>query len=544
MRHTRPGVALISPPPHHDIYSIEDLAQLIFDLRQVNPAADVSVKLVAEAGVGIIAAGVVKALADVVHVAGSDGGTGASPLTSIKNAGAPWELGLAETQQALVSSGLRGRVRVRVDGGFKTGRDVVVAALLGADEVSFGTALLIAEGCLLVRTCHMDTCPVGIATQRPELRAKFEATPEMVETYLLLVAEEARRLLASLGLRSLEEAVGRVELLRQRTTGDPRADSLDLAPLLGAGRRRHRALRRRARDAGERLGAGRAAGGRRRPGARRTRASSSCRIRSATATAPSAPASAAASARSSGSGAPPGRVRARFEGVAGQSFGAFLAAGVELDLVGEANDYVGKGMSGGRIVVRPPADDAGDPCLLGNTVLYGATGGELFCAGSAGERLAVRNSGATAVVEGAGDHACEYMTSGTVVILGRHGVNLGAGMSGGEVYVHDPEERLPLRRQRPARRRRADRAARLGSAPRPARAPRPPHRLGPRAGAAGPLGRGRRRVLARPPEGERRRVPERLRGHRRGRRRRGYRRRLRSSSSTATGSRPRAASAT
>ena len=444
MRHTRPGVALISPPPHHDIYSIEDLAQLIFDLRQVNPAADVSVKLVAEAGVGIIAAGVVKALADVVHVAGSDGGTGASPLTSIKNAGAPWELGLAETQQALVASGLRGRVRVRVDGGFKTGRDVVVATLLGADEVSFGTALLIAEGCLLVRTCHMDTCPVGIATQRPELRAKFDATSEMVETYLLLVAEETRRLLASLGLRSLEEAVGRVELLRQRTTGDPRADALDLAPLLGrAGDGTARYAdehgtpaagwelgQRLAEDASAALEDSRLvelsypiANGDRTVGARL-----GGRI-----------------GKEFGLGAPPGRVRARFEGVAGQSFGAFLAAGVELDLTGEANDYVGKGMSGGRIVVRPPADDAGDPCLLGNTVLYGATGGELFCAGSAGERLAVRNSGAVAVVEGAGDHACEYMTSGTVVILGRHGVNLGAGMSGGEVYVHDPEERLPLR---------------------------------------------------------------------------------------------------
>ncbi len=444
MRHTRPGVALISPPPHHDIYSIEDLAQLIFDLRQVNPGADVSVKLVAEAGVGIVAAGVVKALADVVHVAGADGGTGASPLTSIKNTGVPWELGLAETQQALVSSGLRGRVRVRVDGGFKTGRDVVVAMLLGADEVSFGTALLIAEGCLLVRTCHMDTCPVGIATQRPELRAKFEATPEMVETYLLLVAEEARRLLASLGLRSLDEAVGRVELLRQRVTGDSRADALDLAPLLG------RAGEGAASYTGEHG------------------SSASGWELGAQLAEDAAPALATTSlvelaypigngdrtvgarlggriGREFGLSPPPGRVRARFEGVAGQSFGAFLAAGVELDLTGEANDYVGKAMSGGRIVLRPPADDAGEPCLLGNTVLYGATGGELFCAGSAGERFAVRNSGAVAVVEGVGDHPCEYMTSGTVAILGRHGVNLGAGMTGGEVYVHDPEERLPLR---------------------------------------------------------------------------------------------------
>ncbi|MGH3010864.1 MAG: glutamate synthase large subunit, partial [Gaiellaceae bacterium] len=414
MRHTQPGVALISPPPHHDIYSIEDLAQLIFDLRQVNPEAAVSVKLVAEAGVGIVAAGVVKALADVVHIAGADGGTGASPLTSIKNAGVPWELGLAETQQALVASGLRGRVRVRVDGGFKTGRDVVVASLLGADEVSFGTALLIAEGCLLVRTCHMDTCPVGIATQRPELRAKFEATPEMVETYLLLVAEETRRLLASLGLRSVEEAVGRVELLRLKVAGDPRADALDLSPLLG------RAGDEPARYTGER---GTIAGGSelgRRLLEDAAPALADSRLVELSYAIGNGDRTVGARlggriGREFGLGPPPGRVRARFTGVAGQSFGAFLAAGVELDLLGEANDYVGKGMSGGRIVVRPPADDAGDPCLVGNTVLYGATGGELFCAGSAGERLAVRNSGAVAVVEGAGDHTCEYMTSGTVV---------------------------------------------------------------------------------------------------------------------------------
>jgi glutamate synthase domain-containing protein 2/glutamate synthase domain-containing protein 1/glutamate synthase domain-containing protein 3 len=444
MRHTQPGVALISPPPHHDIYSIEDLAQLIFDLRQVNPDADVSVKLVAEAGVGIVAAGVVKALADVVHIAGADGGTGASPLSSIKNAGVPWELGLAETQQALVASGLRGRVRVRVDGGFKTGRDVVVAALLGADEVSFGTALLIAEGCLLVRTCHMDTCPVGIATQRPELRAKFEATPEMVETYLLLVAEEVRRLLASLGLRSLEEAVGRVDLLRPRATGDPRADALDLTPLLeraGNGPARYageHGTQAVGWELGERLATDAA------PALEETRlVELAYPIGNGDRTVGAR--LGGRLGRELGLDAPPGRVRARFTGVAGQSFGAFLAAGVELDLEGEANDYVGKAMSGGRIVVRPPADDAGDPCLLGNTVLYGATGGELFCAGAAGERFAVRNSGAVAVVEGAGDHPCEYMTSGTVVILGRHGVNLGAGMTGGEVFVHDPEERLPLR---------------------------------------------------------------------------------------------------
>jgi glutamate synthase domain-containing protein 2/glutamate synthase domain-containing protein 1/glutamate synthase domain-containing protein 3 len=441
LRHTTPGVALISPPPHHDIYSIEDLAQLIFDLRQVNPDAAVSVKLVSETGVGLVAAGVVKALADVVHIAGSDGGTGASPLSSIKNAGLPWELGLAETQRALVANDLRGRVRLRVDGGLKTGRDIVVAALLGADEFSFGTALLLAEGCLMVRSCHLDTCPVGIATQRPELRAKYAATPEQVEAYLLYVAEEARRRLAALGLRTLAEAVGRVDLLRVRRTGDPRTDTLDLAHLLATPS---------GRFAGEAMPV---AGG----GELGERLAEDAR-----------PALAEAAlveptysirtfdravgarlggliGREFGAAKPPGRVRARFEGSAGQSFGAFLTAGVELDLLGEANDYVGKSMGGGRIVVRPPANDAGGPVLVGNTVLYGATGGELYCAGRAGERFAVRNSGAVAVVEGVGDHACEYMTNGTVVVLGEFGRNVGAGMSGGEAYVYDAAGELPLR---------------------------------------------------------------------------------------------------
>jgi glutamate synthase (ferredoxin) len=447
LRHTQPGVALISPPPHHDIYSIEDLAQLIFDLKQVNPGADVSVKLVSEAGVGLVAAGCVKALADVVHIAGADGGTGASPLSSIKNAGAPWELGLAETQRALVANGLRGRVRVRVDGGMKTGRDVVLAALLGADEVSFGTALLLAEGCLMVRTCHMDTCPVGIATQKPELRAKLEATPEMLEAYLLYVAEEARELLAALGLRSYAEAVGRVDLLRPRAVGEPRADLLGLGPLLEDSRARpetpigyvgRRPLDPTGHELGDRLSA-----------------DADPALESTVTVEVAYPITnrdrtvgAKLGGRIGhrfGAGAPPGRVRAVFDGTAGQSFGAFLADGVELDLTGEANDYVGKGMGGGRIVVRAPADDAGDPVLIGNTCLYGATGGELYCAGGAGERFAVRLSGATAVVEGTGGHPCEYMTSGTVVVLGETGPNLGAGMSGGEVFVFDPQGVLPLR---------------------------------------------------------------------------------------------------
>ena len=440
LRHTQPGVALISPPPHHDIYSIEDLAQLIFDLRQVNPDAAVSVKLVSSAGVGLVAAGCVKALADVVHIAGADGGTGASPLSSIKNAGAPWELGLAETQQTLVANGLRGRVRLRVDGGLKTGRDVVLAALLGADEFSFGTALLLAEGCLMVRSCHIDTCPVGIATQRPELRAKFAATPEQVEAYLLFVAEEVRGLLAQLGLRSLAEAVGRVDLLRQRARGG-RADLLDASPLLAMPGAGYAGERRPEVDGGE-LGEELAA-----EAAPALAGASLVEPTYAITTADRAVGARLGGliAKEFGSQPPPGRVRAHFEGVAGQSFGAFLAAGVELDLVGEANDYVGKGMSGGRIAIRPPDGDAGDPVLLGNTILYGATGGELFCAGRAGERFAVRNSGAVAVVEGTGDHACEYMTNGTVVILGDFGRNVAAGMSGGEVYVFDPAELLDLR---------------------------------------------------------------------------------------------------
>ncbi len=444
LRHTQPGVALISPPPHHDIYSIEDLAQLIFDLRQVNPRADISVKLVASAGVGLVAAGVVKALADVVHIAGSDGGTGASPLSSIKNAGAPWELGLAETQQALVANGLRGRARLRVDGGFKTGRDVVVAALLGADEVSFGTALLLAEGCMMVRTCHLDTCPVGIATQRPELRAKFAATPEMVEAYLRFVAEDVRRQLAALGLRSLDEAVGRVELLRQRTTGDPRTDALDLSPLLAAcaGEPVRYAAEPLPRAGGFELGD--------RLAEDAGPALEEARLVELQYSISNADRTVGARlggeiGRRFGTHPPPGRIRVHFDGVAGQSFGAFLAPGVKVTLTGEANDYVGKGMSGGRIAIRPPAGDAGDPCLVGNTVLYGATGGELYCAGRAGERFAVRNSGAVAVVEGTGGHPCEYMTGGTVVILGEHGANLGAGMTGGEIFVYDPADRLESR---------------------------------------------------------------------------------------------------
>jgi glutamate synthase domain-containing protein 3 len=384
---------------------------------------------------------VAKALADVIHIAGADGGTGASPLSSIKHAGAPWELGLAETQRTLVESGLRGRVRLRADGGLKTGRDVIVAALLGADEVSFGTALLIAEGCLMVRSCHLDTCPVGIATQRPELRSKFAATPEVIQTYLLLVAEEVRRHLASLGLRTFAEAIGRADLLTRRETIERRSASLDLRNLLRPARGAFSDERppdaeggelgeRLAADAGAALEEERIVDLDYEIGNRDRAVGARLGVQVA---------------RRFGPGPPPGRVRARFRGSAGQSFGAFLAPGIQLEVVGECNDYVGKGMGGGRIIVLPPAKDAGDAVLLGNAVLYGATGGELFSTGRAGERFAVRNSGATAVVEGVGDHVCEYMTGGTVVVLGDVGLNVGAGMSGGVLYVLDPRGVLPLR---------------------------------------------------------------------------------------------------
>ncbi|MBA2625063.1 MAG: glutamate synthase subunit alpha, partial [Acidimicrobiia bacterium] len=442
LRHTQPGVTLISPPPHHDIYSIEDLAQLIFDLKQVN-GAEVSVKLVAEDGVGTVAAGVVKALADVVHVSGANGGTGASPLSSIKHAGMPWEVGLADTQAALVDNELRGRVRVRVDGGFLTGRHVVIAALLGADEFSFGTAAMIAEGCIMLRACHRDTCKPGIATQRPNLRANFAGTPEGVASYMLFVADEARRLLASLGFRTVEEAVGRVECLRQRRTGDARSDAVDLLHLLQApaesGAVRHfvetHPIQRPRSELGDQLLA---------DAYRPVWDGRDIELDYPIATRDRAIGAAlgGALALEFGDEHPPGSAHIRFTGSAGQSFGSFLTAGITLDLCGEANDYVGKSMGGGRIVITPPPDDAGSAVLAGNTCLYGATGGEVFIAGSVGERFAVRNSGAIAVVEGAGDHCCEYMTGGTVVVLGPVGHNLGAGMTGGSAFVWDPRSLL------------------------------------------------------------------------------------------------------
>ena len=443
VRHTTPGVQLISPPPHHDIYSIEDLSQLIYDLKQVNPAAAVSVKLVAEAGVGTIAAGVAKGGADVILISGHSGGTGASPLSSIKNAGVNWELGLAEAQQTLVLNGLRGRVRLRADGGLKTGRDVVMAALLGADEFSFGTAALVAEGCVMARTCHSNNCPVGIATQRPELRAKFKGTPEQVMHFFLHLAQEVREVLASLGARTLSEVVGRTDLLEQIKRGGE-GDLLNMSALL-----------ERLDDDGEDirntqewngyvatsdLNAEIYAGAR---GAVESGASAELAFpigncdRTVGATL-----SGAIGGRYGEAGLPDGTVTVRFTGSAGQSFGAFQAPGVQFVLEGEANDYVGKGMGGGSIVVRPSAAArfaTHENTIIGNTVLYGATGGALFAAGRAGERFAVRNSGAVAVVEGLGDHGCEYMTGGVVLVLGTTGRNFAAGMTGGIAYVLDEE---------------------------------------------------------------------------------------------------------
>jgi glutamate synthase domain-containing protein 2/glutamate synthase domain-containing protein 1/glutamate synthase domain-containing protein 3 len=460
LRHTQPGVGLISPPPHHDIYSIEDLAQLIYDLKQVN-AAQVSVKLVSTDNVGTIAAGVVKALADVVHISGGNGGTGASPLSAIKHAGMPWEIGLADTQRALVDNGLRGRVRLRVDGGFKTGRHVLVAALLGADEYSFGTAAMIAEGCIMLRACHRDTCKPGVATQRPHLRANFTGTPEGVAAYFLFVAEEVRRHLAAMGAHSIDELVGRVELLRRRTTGDARIDSFDLTflttPPEAEGEPRHFVERVGLQDPRSVLGDQLLADAFRVVWDRE-RAELAYPITNAERSVGTA--LSGAMALEFGTEAPRGSASVRFDGAAGQSFGAFLSAGVEMELVGEANDYVGKGMGGGLIAIRPPADDAtladgaaaargSSTVLAGNTCLYGATGGELFVAGAVGERFAVRNSGAVAVVEAVGDHCCEYMTGGTVVVLGRIGYNLGAGMTGGQAFLWDPEVERVLTRVNP-----------------------------------------------------------------------------------------------
>ncbi|HET7559111.1 MAG TPA: glutamate synthase large subunit, partial [Limnochordia bacterium] len=451
LRHTVPGVALISPPPHHDIYSIEDLAQLIYDLKRANPQAEVSVKLVSQTGVGIIAAGVAKGYSDLILISGNAGGTGSSPLNSIKNAGLPWEIGLAETQQALVANGLRGKVGVRADGGMKTGRDIVVAALLGADEFSFGTGAMISEGCIMARVCHTNNCPVGIASQKPELREKFPGTPESVMNYMCYVAQEVREILARLGYRSLQEVIGRTELLQQITTGHPASDRLDLSPLLAKpdgweNSARHRVDARNPLPHEERLEAkiveaAEPALAKRAPVKLRLSIRNSDRTVGATL-------SYEIAKRYGDEGLPHGSVQVAFVGQAGQSFGAFLSPGVHFTLEGQANDYVGKGLAGGEIVVRPPKELPIIPhenVICGNTVLYGATNGAFYAAGRAGERFCVRNSGALAVVEGIGDHGCEYMTGGVVVVLGPTGYNFGAGMTGGQAFVYDVDGRFNRR---------------------------------------------------------------------------------------------------
>jgi glutamate synthase (NADPH/NADH) large chain len=444
VRHSTPGVGLISPPPHHDIYSIEDLAQLIFDLKNVNPAGQVSVKLVSEVGVGTVAAGVAKARADHITISGYEGGTGASPLTSIKHAGSPWEIGLAETHQTLVLNGLRSRVALQVDGGLRTGRDVLVGAMLGADEFGFATAPLIAAGCIMMRKCHLNTCPVGVATQDPVLRKRFKGQPEHVINFLFYVAEEVREMLAALGFRTLNEAIGRTDLLsKQRLLAHAKAAGLDFSRLFHRPRaevsetfhnraqkhpiddvldRKLIELARPALDSGKPVTA-------------------DVVIRNVDRTT-GAMLSGEIARRHGHKGLKPDTIRFRMRGTAGQSFGAFLSRGVTLDLVGDANDYVGKGLSGGRIVVRPHDKSVTDPgrsIIVGNTVLYGAISGECYFAGVAGERFAVRNSGAVAVVEGVGDHGCEYMTGGVVVVIGATGRNFAAGMSGGIAYVLDEQ---------------------------------------------------------------------------------------------------------
>ncbi len=458
LRFSVPGVPLISPPPHHDIYSIEDLAQLIFDLKQVNPRAKVCVKLVACAGVGTVAAGVAKAYADVVLISGHDGGTGASPLSSIKSTGGPFEFGLAEVQQTLMLNDLRSRIVLRADGGLKTGRDIVMAALLGAEEFNFGTAALVAAGCAMFRVCHLNTCPVGVATQKEELRLKFRGKPENIVAFFNGVAGEVREILAELGFRTLDEAVGRTDLLVRKSPAAlpdeirSKVATLDLGPLLyqvdptGAADRIH--TRERNERFGDSLLDDRIMADGRVALQGKGVARLSYNIRNLHRN---------VGTRVSGhigyvfgnAGLPAGSsLEVTLRGTAGQSFGTFLAAGVRLKLIGEGNDYVGKGMNGGEIVVHPPEQVTfrwSENQIIGNTCLYGATGGQLYAAGRAGERFCVRNSGATAVVEGVGDHGCEYMTGGTVVVLGETGRNFGAGMSGGRAYVYDPENRLPGR---------------------------------------------------------------------------------------------------
>ena len=448
IRHSVPGVPLISPPPHHDIYSIEDLAQLIYDLKQANPQAKVAVKLVSEFLVGTIASGVAKGYADVIQVSGHEGGTGASPLSSIKNAGTPWELGIAETQRALVENELRDRVVLRADGGMRSGRDIVIAAMLGAEEYGFGTIAMVATGCVMARQCHLNTCPVGVATQDPALRAKYPGTPDMVVNFMLGVANEVRAILANLGHKSLNDIIGRPELLQPVDLADyPKAALLDLSEILtpadptGTQPRYHLQERNNREDIpldDQILADAKAAI------EQKTLIQLSYSIRNTHRTV-GAKLSGEIARRYGDTGLPDRTIQCHFEGSAGQSFGAFCISGVQFVLTGEANDYVGKGMAGGELIIKPAPTAqfrTYENTIIGNTVLYGATGGALYAAGGVGERFCVRNSGATAVVESVGDHGCEYMTAGTVVILGETGRNFGAGMTGGAAYVLDEKEQF------------------------------------------------------------------------------------------------------
>ena len=450
LRHSVPGVGLISPPPHHDIYSIEDLAQLIHDLKNVAPHASISVKLVSEVGVGTVAAGVAKAKSDHVVIAGHDGGTGASPWSSIKHAGTPWEIGLAETQQTLVLNGLRSRIRVQADGQMKTGRDVVIGALLGADEFGFATAPLVVEGCIMMRKCHLNTCPVGVATQDPVLRKKFSGKPEHVVNYFFFIAEEVRQIMAQLGISRFNDLIGRVDLLDTRKgISHWKAQGLDFSRLFyqpaetllkiayhtevqdhGLDKALDHVLIAKSKAAIER--------------GERVQFMEVARNVNRTVGAMLS----GAVTQHHPDGLPDDTIRIQLEGTGGQSFGAFLCKGVTLYLIGDANDYTGKGLSGGRVVVRPSIDfrgDAHENIIVGNTVLYGATSGEAFFSGVAGERFGVRLSGASAVAEGVGDHGCEYMTGGTVVVLGKTGRNFAAGMSGGWAYIYDEDGQFASR---------------------------------------------------------------------------------------------------
>ncbi|EGP46160.1 glutamate synthase-related protein [Achromobacter insuavis] len=449
LRYSVPGVGLISPPPHHDIYSIEDLAQLIHDLKNVNTKASISVKLVSEVGVGTVAAGVAKAKADHVVIAGHDGGTGASPVSSIKHVGTPWELGLAETQQTLVLNRLRSRIRVQADGQMKTGRDVVIGALLGADEFGFATAPLVVEGCIMMRKCHLNTCPVGVATQDPVLRKKFQGKPEHVVNFFFFIAEEVREIMAQLGIRKFDDLIGRADLLDMRSGVEHwKAQGLDFARVFHQTQSDADVRQTEEQDHGLAGALDHQLIERSKPALERgEKVSFIVPVRNRNRTI-GAMLSGAVASRYGHDGLPDDTIHIQCNGTAGQSFGAFLAHGITMDLVGEGNDYVGKGLSGGRIIVRSPNDFRGfgpDHIIAGNTVLYGALAGEAFFNGVAGERFAVRNSGAATVVEGTGDHGCEYMTGGTVVVLGATGRNFAAGMSGGVAYVWDPERTLKHR---------------------------------------------------------------------------------------------------